>query len=212
MAASWPPKDGLSSIIVPKGDATLTSFGSVRINAPASVVFEAVRNVAEYSKWNSFVPNVTILSQPESSSKESKLLEKDTSFVFQVVMDSSKPKQVTDVQLRVTDISTPEHPSDYVPQNVLEGDGSFTADLTTVYRISWKSEGSFISRGLKTERFHEVLKLEDNECEVRTWENQGGVLAHTVKWLYKSTLMKKFQDWCDDLKKACESNHVALLE
>jgi len=205
MTTAWPPKDGLTSIVVPKGDTIMTSVGNIKINAPASVVYEVVRNVADYSYWNTFVPNVTVLSQPDGISNDSKVLEKDTTFVFHVVMDSSKPNQVTDVQLRVTDTSTPQQLSDYIPQNILQEDGSFTADLTKVYRISWKSEGSFISRGLKTERFHEIVAVGDNECEVRTWENQGGLLAHTVKWLYKSTLMKKFQEWCDDLKKISES-------
>jgi hypothetical protein len=206
MATSWPPKEGLTSIVVPKGDAVISSVASIKINAPASMVFEVIKNVAGYSEWNTFVPRVTVLSQPEPDSKDSKVLEKDTSFVFHVVMDSSKPSQMTDVQLRVTDISTPDQHSNYVPQNILEDDSSFTADLDNVYRISWKAEGGFVSMGLKTERFHEIIKLGESQCEVRTWENQGGMLAYTVKWIYKTTLMKKFQEWVEDLKEVSEKN------
>jgi len=108
------------------------------------------------------------------------------------------------IQLRITDISTPTSPSIYIPSSTLESEPTYTADLSTVYRISWKAEGGFASRGLRTERFHEIIVLGDDGCEVRTWENQGGVLAHTVKWFYKKVLMEKFQLWCEDLRAYCE--------
>lgn len=127
-----------------------------------------------------------------------------TMFTFHVIMDEKKPKSATPTQLIVTDISTPEHPSEYIGADVLKCEDTFTTDLSKVYRISWKCEGGFASKGLKTERFHEVIPLGLNECEVRTWENQAGVLAYTVRWLYKKTLEVKFQLWCDDLKQFCE--------
>ena len=58
--------------------------------------------------------------------------------------------------------------------------------------------------GLKTERFHEIIVLGDEECEVRTWECMGGVLAKTVKWMYGKTLEGKFADWVRDLKQYSE--------
>ena len=61
-----------------------------------------------------------------------------------------------------------------------------------------------MARGLRTERFHEIILRGEQECEVRTWEVMGGVLARTVKWLYQDTLDKKFKLWCEDLKKVSE--------
>jgi hypothetical protein len=37
----------------------------------------------------------------------------------------------------------------------------------------------------------------------------SGVLAHTVKWLYKKTLDKKFQQSCTDLKEFSEKRWLA---
>ena len=119
-------------------------------------------------------------------------------------MDASKPSSETPTQLLVTDISTPSKPSTYIPTEVLAKEDTYTSDLQKVYRFSWKVHGGFASRGLKAERFHEVIVLGENECEVRTWENQGGMLAHAVKWMYQKTIPQKFALWCEDLKKVCE--------
>lgn len=117
-------------------------------------------------------------------------------------MEASKPQKATDTLLRVSDISTPSKQSDYVPVSLLE-DATFTADLSSVYRVAWTTEGGFVARGLRSERFHEVIVLGE-ECEVRSWECLGGVLARTVKWFYGDTLTEKFGVWMRDLKAVCE--------
>ena len=125
-------------------------------------------------------------------------------------MDSSKPSKVTDTRLRVTDISNPTEPSNYIDRgNISDEEKTYTLDLTKVYRISWTTEGGFVARGLKSERFNEIIDLgEGNGCEVRTWENQGGVLARAVKYYYKDVLMGKFQGWCTELKAEAEKRVV----
>ncbi|KAJ9603783.1 hypothetical protein H2200_011969 [Cladophialophora chaetospira] len=198
--SAWPPSSGLTTPIVPRKDTVLTCSASVQVHAPASLVFDTILNVNDYS-WNQWVPRVSINSQPEGVDKDSETLHMDTEFTFHVMM---KPSSETPTQLKVTDISTPENPSSYIPTSTLENDGTYSENLQEVYRIAWKVHGGFASRGLKGERFHEIIALGENECEVRTWENQGGVLAHAVKWMYKHTLMEKFQLWCDDLKRASE--------
>ena len=200
---SWPPSSGLTTVNVPREAAVLTTSASVRVSAPANVVFDAVLKAAEYGQWNTFAPKVVIHNQPNG--EEDGQLHAGTLFTLHVVMDEKKPQSFTPTQLIVTDISTPEHPSDYVAKDLRERNDSFTADLKSVYSIGWKCEGGFASKGLRTERFHEVVSLGPNECEVRTWECQGGVLAYTVRWLYKKTLEGKFQLWCNDLKKFCET-------
>jgi hypothetical protein len=104
-------------------------------------------------------------------------LQLGTKFTFHVIMNSSKPQSENAAQLQVSDLSTPTSPSTYVPAEMLVSDGSYTADLSKIYRISWKDQGGLMSKGLKAERFHEVIALGENECEVRTWENQSGVLV-----------------------------------
>ena len=147
---------------------------------------------------------MTIHSQPEGTAPDSKLLVMGTSFTYHVIMDTNKPNKETLTQLRVSDVSTPEEPSKYLDEHGMQDDPSFTADWEKVYRISWKSEGWFVARGLRTERFHEVIVLGEEDCEVRTFEVMGGFLAHTVKWMFKETLKKWFGIWCEELKKEGE--------
>ena len=202
---SWPPPNGLTSIIVPRSSTILSMHGSAHISAPASLVFSIILDTSTYPTWNTFCPRVTIHSQPRNvPSDAQQILHKDTSLTFHVVMDASKPHSVTDISLRVTDVSTPEAQSGYVPKEVLEGDGTFERDLARVYSVAWTAEGSFLWRGLKCERWHEIREISERECEVRTWECQGGVLARVVKYMFKDVLQRKFQNWCVELKREAE--------
>ena len=205
--SNWPPIDGLTTTIVPSRSAILSVYASAHIDAPATVVWQTLRDTSAYPSWNTFCPRATIHAQPSGISLvEKHLLHKGTSFTFHVVMDASKPSNVTDTQLRVTDISTPNEPSDYIDQgNSKDEEVTYTRDITKVYRISWTTEGGFVARGLRSERFNEVIDFGPGKgCEVRTWENQGGVLARVVKFYYKDVLMKKFQQWCTELKAEAE--------
>ena len=203
MATPWPPPSGLTTPTVPHKDAILTSSASTHIHARAALVFDVLLNVGDYS-WNQWVPRVSIQSQPSGVDDSDTRLHIGSKLTFHVIMDASKPSSETPTQLLVTDISTPSKPSTYIPTEVLEKEDTYTSDLQKVYRISWKVHGGFASRGLKAERFHQVIVLGENECEVRTWENQGGMLAHAVKWMYQKTIPQKFALWCEDLKKVCE--------
>jgi hypothetical protein len=202
-SSTWPPPNGLGSPTVPRDESVFVSAASIVINAPASVVFDVVCNTSAYPQWNEYVPSVEI------HEGKSSILEKGTSFTYNVVMDLAKPSKITPTQLRVTDVSTPEHPSDYISSETLADDPSYTSDLSTLYRISWKSEGGFVSMGLKTERFHEIIARGENECEVRTWEVFGGLLAYTVKFLFKKRLSEWFMGWCKALKKGSEEKAAA---
>ncbi|KAF2429756.1 hypothetical protein EJ08DRAFT_650208 [Tothia fuscella] len=204
MTTKWPPANGLGTPTVPREQAVLVSNASKLINAPASLVFDILCDTSTYPDWNSFVPRVTIHSQPSGTPADSPKLVKGTSFTYHVVMNAAKPTQEQPTQLVVTDVSTPTSPSNYISSEVLAKDDSYTADLQSFYRISWKTEGSFVARGLQTERFHEIIERGDKECEVRTWEVMGGMLAYTVKWFYKDTLAEKFWIWCEELKKVSE--------
>jgi hypothetical protein len=207
---TWPPSTGLNTIIVPTKDAILTTSAHTRILAPAALVFSILRDAAGYPSWNSFCPSVTIHAQPADMPPASQTLARGTSFTFHVVMDAARPGKVTPTQLRVTDVSTPGAPSAYVSPEVAGRDGTFTRDLQRVYRIAWTTEGAYVSMGLRSERFHEVIVVGERECEVRTWECQGNFLARTVKWLFEAKLKVKFEDWCKDLKKISEEKAQEL--
>jgi hypothetical protein len=202
MSTAWPPSK-LATTTVSHKDAVLTTTGSVRIEAPAAKVYETLLNVGDYQSWNTWIPKVTIKSQPEGVADSDTTLHLDTLFVFHVIMDAKKPQSETPTELRMSDISTPDRPSDYVRGELLSEEHGFTPDASKVYRMAWKSEGGF--PGLFAERFHEIIPTGENSCEVRTWEVMKGVLAYTVKWLYAKTLREKFVLWCQDLKSKCEA-------
>ncbi|KAL8826716.1 MAG: hypothetical protein Q9191_003624 [Dirinaria sp. TL-2023a] len=201
----WPPLDGLSTVVVPRSSSILHVSGSTRIAAPASFVFSIVLDTASYPKWNSFVPRATINSQPPSVPEEKQnVLHKDTHFVFHAIMDQKKPDSVSDTKLRVTDYSTPDQQSGYVPEDLLENDGSFHKDQGQVYRVTWTVEGAFLTLGLSAQRFHEIIVLGEQECELRTWECYGGILARVVKFMYKDVLQAHFERYCQELKMEAE--------
>ena len=203
-ATDWPPSRGLTTQIVPREAVVLPTHGSIEIDAPAALVWSLLLDTTTYSSWCSFSPRVTVRSQPETVDPQDLKLHRNTHFTFHVIMDSKKPNSITDTALRVTDISTPKSQSSYIPQTILDSEPTYSADLSTVYRVAWTVEGGFVARGLKSERFHEIILRGDDKCEVRTWECQGGPLARAVKWMYKDVLLQKFQQWCEDLKKEAE--------
>ena len=204
----WPPKEGVSTPTVSAAESVLALTGSAQINAPASFVFDILLDTATYPEWCSFVPRVVIDKQPsianhdpsmEATSKPA-VLKPGTKFTFYAVMGDRGSKQ-TPTHLIISDLSTPSVPSSYISQSHLEATSVFTADLSSVYRVAWKGDKvDFFAKGLNTERFHEVIVRDQERCEVRTWEVMGGVLAHTVKWIYSKTLERKFNEWCTELK------------
>lgn len=206
MSTPWPPPAGLTTPTVSRESTVLSIAAHTTISAPAPLIFSVLCSTADYPAWNTFCPRITIHQQPSPVSEDDINLHLGTSFTFHVVMDANKPAKVTDTQCRITDISTPEATSRYLSQEMLrEGQGTFEMDLGRVWRISWTTEGSFVARGLRTERFTEIVELgEGKGCEVRTWECQGGILARMVKYYYKSVLERKFEDWCADLKREAE--------
>ncbi|KAL1594166.1 hypothetical protein SLS59_009001 [Nothophoma quercina] len=205
---AWPPKEGLSTPTVSVQESVFAVAGSTQINAPASFIFDILLDTSTYTDWCTFVPKVIVDEQPSSATQstgdladgKSPVLMLGTKFTFLAVMGSPGSKQ-TPTHLIISDMSIPSEPSSYIPATTLESSTVYTADLSQVYRIAWKGDKiDFFAKGLSTERFHEVIVRGEEECEVRTWEVMGGVLAHTVKWLYRKTLDRKFDGWCSDLK------------
>jgi hypothetical protein len=205
---AWPPSSGLTTKIVPREKAVLQMSYSTVVHSPAALVFDTVLHVAEYRLWNTWVPSARILSQPITT--EPDLDPNDLSHMrigsimtFDVVMDPKKSNKINHTPLKVVDICTPSAPTSYISPEMLE-DPTFTADLSKVYRVSWTGHGGLSSLGMSLERFHEVIVLGENDCEVRTWEVMSGPLARIVKMMFQDTLKEKVALWCEDLKKRCE--------
>jgi hypothetical protein len=207
---AWPPSSGLTTQIVPRKDAILQLSYSTVIRAPAPLVFDTVLHVAEYPSWNTWVPSARIhtsptTTKPDSNPEDLGRMRIGSIMTFDVVMDANKPDKINPTPLKVVDICTPSAPTSYISPALLK-DPTFTADLSKVYRVSWTGHGglSTYAFGLSLERFHEVIILGENECEVRTWEVMSGLLSRVVKLMYHAALNQKVGLWCEDLKKRCE--------
>ena len=215
----WPPAAGLTTINCPLDKTVFTINASTHIDAPAFLVWNTLRNTTAFPDWNSFTPHALITSQPFEVNlppAEQSFLELDTAFTYTIVMDPLKlapdgKAETTNSQEKVSDVSTPNRPSAYVPESVITNSGSFYPDLSKVYRIAWITDGPIVQQGLFTERFSEIIDLgEGNGCEYRTWESQGGKLAVGVKQAYETLLQARFEDWCRDLKFESEKIYSAL--
>ncbi|USP80711.1 uncharacterized protein yc1106_07985 [Curvularia clavata] len=210
----WPPSTGLATVVIPRGKATLETPYSIVVHAPASLVFDTVLRIADYPAWNTWVPAGRILTHPppapgaeDEDPNDLSRMRVGSTMEFEVIMDASKPNDIHRTPLKVMDISTPAAPSSYVSPELLE-DPSFTADLSKVYRVAWKGNGGMMGLAPTCERFHEVIVISDNECEVRSWELMSGVTAKIVKAMYENTLKEKVALWCTDLKRYCEQKHA----
>lgn len=187
--------------------ATFQVGSSIFIAAPSSKVWAALTDTSTWPSWNSFVPRVTIRSQPDTRSDNdhndtstlSPVLQLGTRLTFHVRMDpdSSQRQAATDIHLVITE---------YVPPDAAKG---------TTGRICWALD--FDVRGamgpslLKAERVHELKDVEITEgenvlrgTEVRNWECQAGWLVYVVKWMYGGKIRRNFELWVQDLKNYVE--------
>ncbi|KAF1832329.1 hypothetical protein BDW02DRAFT_571159 [Decorospora gaudefroyi] len=205
---AWPPAIGLTSKIIPRKEAILAVSYSTVVRAPAPLVFDTILRVADYAAWNTWVPSVVIHRQPSSSGNDLDTSGQDRMSIgctmqFNVVMNTDRPDNITRAPLKVPDICTPSSPTSYLTPDLL-ADPTFTADLSKVYRVSWTGNGGMYGLAPKLERFHEVIVINEKECEVRTWEMMGGIMARVVKVMLEDTLKGKIALWCEDLKRHCE--------
>jgi hypothetical protein len=200
--------------------ATLHIGSSTIISAPSSAVWAALTNTSTWPTWNSFVPHVTIRSQPTSpttsttapnptpassqpsqtqptspSQDLSPILQKGTKFTFHVRMDptstSTKPQAAVDTHGVVTECRAP---------NAETGESG-----RIVWIVDNNAPGGMSASLLRAERVHEIKDVEGG-TEVRNWEAQVGWLVYVVRWMYKARLQANFELWVGDLKGFVEGN------
>ena len=140
---SWPPPNGLTSIHVPRLSALQTFSTQITISAPAPLVFDVIRNVSAYRSWSTLIASGSIISQPphlSDNDTDPTLLHNGTHFNLTVTADPTHPVTVPQI---VSDISTPNRPSNYVSKELLESDGSFYPDVGKVWRVAWITVSTF---------------------------------------------------------------------
>ncbi|KAJ5210712.1 Cyclase/dehydrase [Penicillium cf. griseofulvum] len=200
---------------IPVSKAILHIGSSTFITAPPQKVWAALTDISTWPTWNTFVPRVTIRSQPtpdpspstsapdptptpapastsapqsaDTSPTLSPILQKGTKFTLHVRMNSTstKPQPSTDVHVLISECSAP---------NAETGEGG---------RIVWiadaEAPGAFSPSLLQAERVHEFTAVEGGTV-VRNWEAQVGWLAYMVQWMYGTKLQGCFEMWIADLK------------
>ncbi|OQE37169.1 hypothetical protein PENCOP_c010G05744 [Penicillium coprophilum] len=205
---------------IPLEQAIFHIGSSTFISAPSQEVWAALTNTSTWPSWNTFVPRITIRSQPASDPSPSTsapdptpaststststptettlspILQKGTKFTLHVRMDSTstKPQPSKDIHALVSECSAP---------NAETGQGG---------RIVWiadaEAPGAFASSLLQAERVHEFTAVEGG-TEVRNWEAQNGWLAYVVRWMYGVKLQNAFDLWVADLKGFVEGSDAA---
>ena len=197
----WPPAIGITTIHVPRLQAIVSLHSSIAIAAPAPVVWSTILNTTAYAEWSSFQPSLTILSQPKGFERDHDLLNLGTEFkaTTDVAGTNIERTQV------VSDVSTPDHPSNYVSLRLLKYDGTFFPNLQHVYRIAWVTrEAGMSDRQFKSERFSEVIDLGDKRSVYRTWEAESGERAELVKRTILQGLEEGFETMGSELKARAE--------
>lgn len=185
------------SHFIPNG-GLFSAYGSTRINAPPEVVYRALLNVGDYSKWNSFVQEVTITKNPNphqrrDGSTNSKRMTGGTCMIFhsELVKDPSYKTKSREVATLVENLK-------------LARDGHSSPCVT---RIRWSLDNAAISTPgflMRAERTNEIEEVGDGTTIYRTWETFGGLGARFVRGKFESALRDRISDWCRDLKKWCE--------
>ncbi|CAG8399965.1 unnamed protein product [Penicillium salamii] len=178
---------------IPLEKASLHIGSSTFIKAPSPKVWTALTDTSTWPTWNSFVPRVTIRSQPNPTTPLSPILQKGTKFTFHVRMDptstSDKPQPATDVHMLITECSAPDPETGSVGRIVWTGD--------------FEAKGTMARSLLTAERVHEVVDV-GGGTEVRNWEAQVGWVVFMVRIMYGVRLQANFELWVDDLRRFVE--------
>lgn len=195
---------------IPVEEAVLHLGSSIFIAAPPSKVWAVLTDTSTWPKWNSYIPNVTIRSQPTPDpsastsaavlepTTHSPILQKGTKFIFHLRIDA-------------TSLSSEPEPTKPIDGFVSE---AFLPNPETGFgRIVWgvdpSAPGAYSPSMITVEREHEVIGIEGGTV-VRNWEVLVGWLAWVVKWMYSEKMQAGLDLWVADLKRFCEEDSVLV--
>lgn len=180
---------------IPNG-GTFSIFATRTINAPASAVYDALTDLSNWHKWNTFIPAHTVLSKPDGS--DGTRLVEGMSLEMHCQMTPTMKTNGYDVVTKVGPLNT-------YARRRNDGDVEGGYPVTTVL---WKMPNSWTGYpafALTAERVHRIVDLGDGRCEYSSSETFGGVLAGLSNWLFGQALKDRFEDWVRDVKQYVES-------
>ncbi|RDW82383.1 hypothetical protein BP6252_03495 [Coleophoma cylindrospora] len=168
---------------------TFSIYATRPINAPAHKLLKATLAHNQYSKWNTFAPDLTITSQPPPASHPAKALwrpnelQPGTVFTMRTYWDGSGLKSAAELgQATVTQVRV---------EAVEElGDGR------AGYRVVWRDVAvPGLRWGMTAERVQEFEDVAGGGALYTTWETRGGPLAWLERLLYGRELVSMFAGW-----------------
>lgn len=182
---------------IPDG-GLFSAYSSAKINAPPQVVYDAILNVGDWSKWNTFVYDVKITknSNPHGRADLShKRITGGTCMIFYRNLTYEPPKKLEARQV-VT----------LVEKLKLSTDGHSSPCIT---RIRWSLDNAALTTPgfmMKAERINEIEEAHDGTTIYRTWEVFSGALARSIRKKFEEPWRDRLQDMTRDLKKYCEES------
>ena len=166
-----------------------TGFGafsvraSATIHADANTILDCLLETSSYPLWNGFVPRVTIppFATSDLSTQETRL-SLGCQFIEHVDMyGNGRPSGLIKMKLLMTTMEELEH------------------DTGRGYKVVWLGQG-YPDWALRSERVHIISRNQDGTCAYEVWETFSGPLAILVKLFVGKVLVKRFEQWNQDLK------------
>lgn len=166
----------------------------IRIHAPAALVFRLFTDPSTYPTWNAFVPSATVTppSDPTATPCPTTPLQAGGTLHMRVRLHPPSPS-LSAASCVVREIADPA-----------------ATGTPGLYRAVWESTG-MPAWALHSRRTTEVRALGDEECEFRSWEWFGGVLARVVSGVYPraAVLQARFEETAGDIRGEAEKRVAA---
>ncbi|KAL8937525.1 MAG: hypothetical protein Q9211_003646 [Gyalolechia sp. 1 TL-2023] len=181
-----------SPIATPHWGAQQGSSFTVRavtsINAAPSTVLHHLLDTSNYPSWNNFVPRVTLLHKPGKSSNSDDVPKLEEGVLFTEHVDMyghGKPSGLVKMTLLLTTVEE------------VEDNGRKS------YKVVWLGK-QYPDWALRTERVHAIVCNDDGTCTYDVWETFSGPLALLVRIFLGGTLVERFKQWNQELKRYSE--------
>lgn len=172
---------------VPK--PTFSVLGHTIINASPAKVRDALLDLSNYGKWNTFIPSARI-KRPAAGQTSTTHMQQGTQFEFRVKMSE---KSITSSKELCTFVE---------PVKVASEEDE---KPTTTLRWCFDSSGvPLLGYLLRAEHVNELTDLGDGRTEYVHWESFGGVFATLIKWFSGKGLGQSFRNWAEELKRYVE--------
>lgn len=167
---------------------TFSVLGHAIINAPPAAVYDALLDLPNYGKWNTFVTAAELKKSAEAQPETTTHMHTGAVFEFTVKM-----KATSDSLTKSTELCTLAEP---VKTSTPE-------DPFPVTRANWIYDVSgipLLKHLIWSEHVNEIIDLGDGRTEYVHWESFGGTLATAIKWFASGDLARAFRAWPEELK------------